>query len=64
VFVWRFLSRSGSTEGSSEPLADRAAAEAWLTDRWADLADRGVSAVELADAVSGEVVYRMSLADD
>lgn len=45
-------------------MADRGAAEAWLTDRWAELSLSGVSAVELLDTATGEVVYRMSLAED
>jgi hypothetical protein len=64
VFEWRFLDRSGSNAGTSESLVDRGAAEAWLTDRWTELSLRGISAVELIDAVTGEVLYRMSLAEE
>ena len=46
--------------GLDEVFADRESAEAWLGEYYSDLADLGVTEVELVDG--DEVVYRMSLA--
>ncbi len=62
MFVWRYFSVTEATGQTSEPLIDRAAAEAWLAANWEDLSDRGIEEVELTDRTTGEVVYRMTLA--
>lgn len=56
---WHYLEASGVEAGWSEEFAVREDAEAWLTERWAELADSGVDAVELVD--DGRGVFRMSL---
>jgi hypothetical protein len=57
---WRYLGADGSEAGSSEPFADREAAEAWLAEAWEELA--GVADVVLE--VDGEETYRMSMSGE
>jgi len=59
AFFWLLLDSAGGPTGRSDELADRDAAEAWLSERWADLLDSGVETVALTDG--GSEVYRMSL---
>ena len=61
MFVWRYLDTNEQDVGSSEPFEDVEAAEAWLTQEWASLRDRGVEQVELLDDEQVQVLYRMSL---
>jgi hypothetical protein len=56
---WRYLDASANETGWSEEFAAQGDAEAWLSERWAELADSGVDAVELVD--DGREVFRMSL---
>ncbi len=62
AFFWLLLDAAGGPAGESGEFADRAAAEAWLSERWADLRDSGVDAVVLRDGDAE--VYRMSLAEE
>jgi hypothetical protein len=62
AYFWLLLDSAGGATGESAGFSDRAAAEAWLAERWADLRESGVDEVALRD---GETeVYRMSLADE
>jgi hypothetical protein len=63
VLKWRFFGPNGTDAGWSEPFADRERAEAWLGETWLDLVERGVEHVELTDGATGEVLFRMSLAE-
>jgi hypothetical protein len=56
---WRYLGASAAEAGWSGEFAAREDAETWLSERWAELADEGVEAVELVD--DGREVFRMSL---
>jgi hypothetical protein len=56
---WLLLDAAGGAAGRSGEFADREGAEAWLSERWADLLDAGVEAVELRE--EADVRYRMSL---
>ena len=58
-WVWVLLDGAGSETGHSEEFPDREAAEAWLGERWADLAESGVQEVSLTGG--GVEAYRMSL---
>ena len=60
---WRLAGPNDAEAGWSEPFADREGAEAWLGETWFDLVERGVEHVELVDGATGEVLYRMSLAE-
>jgi hypothetical protein len=62
AFFWVLLDSAGGPGGESGDFADRAAAEAWLAERWADLRESGVGTVALHDGDAEE--YRMSLADE
>jgi hypothetical protein len=62
AFFWLLLDAAGGAAGESAEFADRASAEAWLAERWADLRESGVDAVALHDGEAEE--YRMSLADE
>ena len=59
MFTWRYLDATGTETGTSEAFAERDAAEAWLGDTWADLLERGIEAVALADG--DRTLYRMGL---
>jgi hypothetical protein len=56
---WRYLDAAGLEAGRSDEFTDREAADAWLTERWAELAEAGVDAVELVE--EGNATFRMSL---
>jgi hypothetical protein len=56
---WRYLDAAGMEAGRSDEFTDREAAEAWLTERWAELVEAGVDAVELVDG--DNAAFRMSL---
>jgi hypothetical protein len=60
-WVWILLDGAGSETGRSEGFDDRAAAEAWLGERWPDLAAAGVQQVALHE--DGAESYRMSLGE-
>jgi hypothetical protein len=64
VLVWRYLDHDGSELGSSEPFDDRESAESWLSISWADLSSNGIEEVALFDQERGEILYRMSLAQE
>jgi hypothetical protein len=68
VFVWRLIDDGGRRVESSEPFAERDAAESWLGSGWQDLAERGIAEVELVEMAAGDdagdedrVIYRMRL---
>ena len=63
MFAWRYLDGSGEEVGASADFDDAEAAEAWLSEAWQDLRDRGVEEVELIDRGRGERLYRMGLAE-
>ena len=56
---WRYLDRDGAACGSSREFRDREEAEAWLGERWPQLVESGIAAVELVE--DGEPRYRMGL---
>jgi hypothetical protein len=62
AFFWLLLDAAGGPTGESERFAGREAAEAWLSERWADLRDSSVDSVALHDGDAE--IYRMSLADE
>ena len=50
TFRWRYLDASGApVDGPDEEFGDQQEAEAWFTDEWRELRDRGVDAVTLLD---------------
>lgn len=57
--TWTYLDGAGAQVGASDAFADRAAAEAWLTDTWPELLGSGV--LEVALVVDGAEAYRMLL---
>lgn len=57
--LWRYLREDGTETGTSEPFADREAAEAWMGEAWQDLLAGGVEQVVLMDG--DRRVYRMGL---
>jgi hypothetical protein len=59
AFFWLLFDAAGGETGRSDDLGDRAAAEEWLGERWADLGETGVRTVALYDGATE--VYRMSL---
>jgi hypothetical protein len=59
VFRWRYLDAEGQDVGASDLFSDRAAAETWLGDTWAELLGRGVEAVLLLEG--DRKLYRMGL---
>jgi hypothetical protein len=59
TWVWVLLDGAGIETGRSEEFADREAAEAWVGERWPDLAASGVREVALTE--DGVETYRMSL---
>jgi hypothetical protein len=61
MFGWRYLDAEGREVGTSEPFADRAAAEGWMGEAWSDLLGRGVEEVVLVDRDRGKTLYRMGL---
>jgi hypothetical protein len=61
VFSWRYIDETGHDVGSSDPFEDQEAAEAWLTQEWVSLRDRGIEDVELLDDEQDQALYRMSL---
>jgi len=62
AFFWTLHHPPGGSPGRSEEFADREAAEAWLGEHWAELAESGVTEVGLSE--DGSEVYRMSLAEE
>ena len=61
TFRWRYLDASGApVDGPDEEFGDQQEAEAWFTDEWRELRDRGVDAVTLLDGDT-EVYGPMSL---
>lgn len=59
--VWRYEDAEGRDVGSSDPFPDRAAAEEWMGDAWADLLGGGIDRVVLVE--DGERRYRMGLGE-
>ncbi len=60
-WIWVLLDGAGSETGRSEEFDDREAAEAWIGERWPDLAASGVQLVALHE--DGAESYRMSLGE-
>ncbi|MFL5797582.1 MAG: hypothetical protein ACJ77A_06570 [Actinomycetota bacterium] len=58
-WVWVLLDGAESETGRSEEFDDREVAEAWMGERWPDLAASGVQLVALLE--DGDEAYRMSL---
>jgi hypothetical protein len=61
MFAWRYLDEAGNVLGESHQFADRAEAETWMGEAWADLRDRGVEEVALIELESDRSLYRMGL---
>jgi hypothetical protein len=59
AFFWTLFDASGGAAGRSEEFVDREGAEAWLGERWPNLAQSGVTEVALNE--DGAEAYRMSL---
>lgn len=57
--TWRYEDGDGREVGASDPFPDRASAEEWMGEAWAELLDRGVERVVLLE--DGERRYRMGL---
>ena len=64
MFGWRYLDGDGNELGESHAFADRAGAEVWMGEAWADLRERGVEQVALVALDTREDVYRMALAEE
>jgi hypothetical protein len=62
AFFWTLYPPAGGAAGRSEEFGGREAAEAWLGEHWAELAESGIVEVGLNEN-EGEV-YRMSLAEE
>ena len=60
-FSWRYLDANGDEAGRSDPFDDRAAAEAWMGERWEELLAEGYEEVALHDDDRDRRVYRMGL---
>ena len=58
---WEYLDGAGKPTGRSQSFPERDAAEEWLGQAWQELADAGVTEVELRDEDGGETLYRMAL---
>ncbi|HVL64918.1 MAG TPA: hypothetical protein VM573_07090 [Actinomycetota bacterium] len=58
-WAWILYDEAGQPLRTTASFADRAAAEAWLSEHWQTLADEGAAEVGLGD--DGEEVYRMGL---
>jgi len=58
---WEYLDGAGKPCGRSKSFPERDAAEEWLGQAWQELADAGVTEVELRDEDGGETLYRMAL---
>ena len=58
---WEYLDGAGKPSGRSQSFPERDAAEEWLGQAWQELADAGVTEVELRDEDGGETLYRMAL---
>jgi hypothetical protein len=52
---------TGNDLGESHHFPDQPAAEAWMSEAWADLRDRGVEEVVLVEVETDRRVYRMGL---
>lgn len=64
MFGWTYLDGTGAELGASEMFPDAERAEAWLSECWKDLVDRGVEEVALHDHARGRRVYRMGLGSE
>jgi hypothetical protein len=61
MVVWQYLDDAGNPLGESHRFADRADAEAWMSEAWADLRERGVEEVALIEVETDRRLYRMGL---
>jgi hypothetical protein len=61
MYAWRYFDAEGHEVGGSQSFADRAEAEAWLGEGWADLVEDGVHSVGLFDLETNSLEYRMDL---
>ena len=61
MYEWRYLDAAGDEAGASRTFDDRAEAESWMGEAWADLLSRGVEEVVLMDRDRGRTLYRMGL---
>jgi hypothetical protein len=61
MYAWRYFDAEGHEVGGSQSFPDRAEAEAWLGEGWADLVEDGVRSVGLFDLESSSQEYRMGL---
>ena len=64
MFAWMYLDGDGNELGRSHAFADQAGAEAWMSEAWSGLLERGVEGVALAADGSDRPLYRMSLGEE